>query len=369
LTFGYFIAIILSGLNAIDHGIWFKRLVLNASFLLLFIVVSQSVKSKNSYIVAKAIIIFGVLFSVLGILDLYFYNFNRQIFDILHSFDSSNIDGNSELASYGLITRARGFANEANEFSQYLIIPFGFILAELALTSRSNKTIFYLIVALVIVLFAQLASLSRGGLLGFMSQVLFLLFIKQKYKYSQTHKRSFFAIMISIITIGSALVLIYQSYFEGDLIAVVLERVFTTNSSDDWTTNERLSTIYAGLDLIQNSITNFIFGVGAGNLDVSIVSEATTTNQFIDIFAETGVIGLVLFSFFVAYLLINSSVVIIANRTLFDNRSNTSFVGSYLSFIGMLFGGLTYSTHALFFFWLIAGLLTSFTTSKLAAAR
>lgn len=359
LAIGYFITIVLSGLNAIDHELWFKRVVLSASFLLLFITISQGMQSKKAVPISNVIIFSGILFSILGILDLYFYNYNRQIFDIIHSFDSSNVDGQATLAGYGVITRARGFANEANEFSQYLIIPFGFILAELAFTRRNKLVTFFYILALAVVLLAQLASLSRGGLLGFLAQIVALYFIKSKYEKIHNQRKHYFTV-ITLITIVIAILWFFvQAIFEENLIAIVLERVVSTNTSGDWTADARLATIYAGLESVQGGIANFLVGIGAGNLDVSQVGEATTTNQFVDILVETGIVGILLFLILIAYLLFIFAKSITVSLLYLPSKSLTIFVGCYLSFIGMLVGGLTYATHSLFTFWFIAGLLTS----------
>lgn len=369
LAIGYFIAIVLSGLNAIDHELWLKRVLLNALFLLLFITVSQGMQPTKSVLVIKTIIFSGVLFSILGILDLFFYNYNRQIFEIIHSFDSSNIDGKAELSSYGMIFRSRGFANEANEFSQYLIIPFGFILAELAFNRRDKLTTSLYVLALSVVFLAQIASLSRGGLLGFLVQVVVIYFIKSKRTTIRKLSKNFIKAAILSILTGAALWFFVQTIFEENIFGIAWERVMSTNTSGDWTTNERLTTIYAGLESGFGSIANLLVGFGAGNLDVSEVSEATTTNSFVDIFSETGVIGITIFLLFVACLIIKSERFFTLNYTLLNNSSKTAFVGAYLSFIGLLIGGLTYSTHTLFYFWLMAGLCTSLSTSKLASAR
>ena len=87
------------------------------------------------------------------------------------------------------------------------------------------------------------------------------------------------------------------------------------------------------------------------------MNEATTTNQFIDVLVETGVIGL---SFYVLAIvsLLWLSYKFMKNKSLLANNDLfVVFVGAYLGFIGMLLGGMTYPTHMLFFFWLNAGLL------------
>lgn len=279
---------------------------------------------------------------------------------MIHQFDGGRqfVDvSNVDLASYNLISRARGFFTEPNEFSQYLVLPFGFLLA--IAFFRQQKTRWNVIypAGIVIVLLAQLFSLSRGGLLGFFGQFFGLYLIRKVSGVQWTIRIRNMLTTICVLIALTVCVSFYYDWGILPLLSTVADRIGSTSSADDYSGAARLVTIHDGFLTAGTSIGNFLVGVGAGNLSNSHVHDSTTTNQFVDVWVETGIIGL---AFYVAIFLslFWLSYKFMKNRLLTsNNKLLVVFSGAYLSLIGMLLGGMTYPTHALFFFWLDAGLL------------
>ena len=357
LLSGYFMAVVLSGFNAIDIALWLKRVLLNAMYFLLFILIYFRARLISPNTVTRTIIFSGTFFAILSMLDLYFFKYIPDLFHLLHSLEDSSDASGSYLAGYGDLMRARGFAEEANEFSQYLVIPFGYTFAALLIGNNSARQRYFLAFSLASILVAQLSSLSRGGLFAFLSQILcFLILARSKRVRTRSLKRFLFSLVPILCVVFFAL-LSYQAYFEGGLFNVVWTRLYTTGTSDDWTTSLRVGTMLSGLEVATSSLANFLIGIGAGNLDVSSVSEATTTNIFIDIFVETGLLGALSFVSLSVTLLMKSIYSVSGGIGSIDGGQAVAMMGSALAFFGLLAGGLTYPTHVLLYFWVSAALL------------
>jgi O-antigen ligase len=77
----------------------------------------------------------------------------------------------------------------------------------------------------------------------------------------------------------------------------------------------------------------------------------------VDVFAELGLVGLF------SMLIILGVALVFPLRTLKrllkekDEEMLTAFFGAYLSFVGLIAGGMTYATHMLNIFWFVCGLL------------
>ena len=360
LVSGYVVAVLLSGLNAIDSAMWLQRSALVLAMSLLFFVFSQRYSQKEFGIYLNIIIYSGMFFAFVGMLDVYLFFTTPDIFEIIHQFDGGaqfSKNGAGDLASYNLVARARGFFTEPNEFSQYLILPFGFLLAVVFFQHQKIGTKLIYLLGILIVLFAQVMSQSRGGLLGFFTELLGVFLVAKISGVKPTGRiNTFVPIALVVIALITAVIL----YIGEDMVAIfttVFDRVSTTGTSDDWTTDIRLMNYQHAFKSVGTSFANLLVGVGAGNLDFSFVHEATTTNQFIDVLVETGVVG---FTFYVMTILSSLwlSYKFMKNKLLSSNNELfVVFVGAYLSLLGMLVGGMTYPTHMLFFFWLNAGFL------------
>jgi len=340
-----FIFAYISVFNSIEYSLWIKRMLLFTLFMTLFVVTSYLNKKNILKINSKLIIFSGIVAASWGIIEL-----------LLRP---------QELLQYGsFIPRANSFFEEANEFSQYLNLPFGFLLAQYIFNDNKtliNRSSIFLLLSIVII--AQLISFSRGGLLAFFAQLLLLTYVYNNkiLLFKKILIASVFIAMFFIIVIST----FPKEYFNiNAALEILYAKTLQTFSTIDASTSVRFHTIKLGLTNLENSINNLIFGIGLGslelalgNLDILYAGDATTSNFIIDILVETGMLGLFSYLLFIIYMLYISQYVSKRLLNSEDNNLKVVFYGSYFSIVGLLVGGLTVATHMHCFFWYICGLI------------
>jgi len=359
---GYVVAALLSGINALDMTLFVQRIVLIAVLGMLFIMLTGIRSNEQLVMCINTVIYFGAFCAVIGVMDIYFSLYHPDIFALIHQFDAGEqfkINGVGELSRYDLTIRARGFFTEPNEFSQYLVLPFGYFLARVFFPLYRKDSKYFILVGFFVFLVAQIATLSRGGVLGYLVEFIAVFMVS---KISGVNRSTVMNTKSALSIIGFCIVCLIFLFSDEDVMAtanIFVERMTTTGTSDDWTIGIRLSTVGIGISQGFLSWPNFFFGFGAGNLSQTLVNEATTTNHFVDVFVENGFIGLIFYIMIIVSILIRSHRFLKNARILKDKRIFTLFVGAYLTFLGHLVAGMTYPTHMLFFFWLNAGLLVA----------
>jgi hypothetical protein len=359
---GYVVAALLSGLNALDMSVFLQRIVLITALGMLFIVLTGIRSGEQLHMCINTVMYFGAICAVIGVMDIYFSLYHPDLFALVHQFDAGEqfrVNGAGELSRYDLAIRARGFFTEPNEFSQYLLLPFGYFLARVFFPLKMSNFKYFTLIGFVIFLVAQIASLSRGGVLGYLIEFIGVFLVS---KISGVDRSSVMNTRSALSITGVCIVSFMFLYSNEDVMAtlnIFVDRMATTGTSGDWTIGPRLSTVGIGISQGFLSWPNFFFGVGAGNLSQSLVNEATTTNQFVDVFVENGFVGLFLYIMIIVSILILSHRFLKNAKLLGDERIFTLFVGAYLAFLGHFVGGMTYPTHMLFFFWINAGLLVA----------
>jgi hypothetical protein len=341
------LCVLLSGFNANSSDIWIKQGMLLLAMLLLFSIVSQRWSRAQILQNIRWIIYPGILAAGWGILEL--------------------LLDPADLPSYYLneifTPRARSLFKEPNEFSQFLALPFAFLFAAILYQRKvSLMERWFFGVGIFIVILAQLLSLSRGGLVVFIFEIFAWLILTRLYSVRDLHRfriRKLLWYFVIIIMTGSLLA--GSSIF--DFFDIFFDRIQTLFSGDDITSNIRWNSIIAAVSETVNSPVNFIFGMGLGNLSIFFGGSgtssdiATTSNTFVDIFSELGLLG------FISFNAILVTAFILPIRTLKqlvrekDDEMLVSFFGAYLSFVGLVAGGLTYANHMLNFFWFSCGLI------------
>jgi O-antigen ligase len=336
------LSILLSGLNALDGFIFIKQSILCMFMLLLFLVGAGRNTENNLISLIRWVIYPSVLVAGWGLFELYLHPDTLTVYS-------------SEL---GLWVRARSFFSEANEFSQYLSVPFGFLLGMLFYykpLSRGEK--FLLLFSLLIIITAQTLSFSRGGILSFLFELitwLFLIYSDRNSFYSLMKKTFRFLLVLFFVIVALLLV---DSVFV-DIFLIILERFSSLFSSSDVTTFTRIDTINAAVSASFISLSSILFGIGFGNLP-QVLGEgvANSGNSFVDILSELGLLGAVSFVGLIsACLVLPMRTKKLLDKTK-DSRMLAIFYGAYLSFAGLLVGGLTSPTHMLNIFWFCAGTL------------
>ena len=277
------------------------------------------------------------------------------------------------------VARPTAFALEPQFLGSLLLVPFIYsVYRFITRTSRSDVLFFG---AVTVVLFL---TLSRGALLGaFIGLVLLLLLVRPSIKaIMRLLLTGIISAVITIAVIGFA-GSIRQDSISGygatnnvinqlslGIISLPPERVDTkstkTESSSpsatssqsgyvESSTNSRLSMNTEALQIWNSSSSTLLFGVGIGGFGASLharnnAPESSVVNNFyLELLAETGVVGTVLFLCFVGALI----------YTGMKSRQYVlvSLVAAFLM-QWCFFSGISNVTHV----WIIFGLLAALTT-------
>lgn len=334
--------VLFSGLNAARLDLWAKQTWLLVAMLVLFVIVSQRWSRIQIVQNLRWITYPGILIAGWGVLEILLFPENLPFY-------------HSENA---ILPRARSLFAEANEFSQFLTLPFAFLFSAMLYHRKvpSWERWFFGLGLLLIVL-AQLLSYSRGGLVAFASEILTWFILTSIYGNGERRRfrvRNVLLFLILSIAVGSLLVGPAVLY----MIDALLERVQSLFSGNDITSQIRWEGIVAAVSNTINSPVTFVVGMGLGNLPLILGDGvATTANLLVDVFSELGILGLL------SFLIILCAALILPLNTLKylvrknDDEMLVLFFGAYLSFVGLIVGGLTYATHMLNFFWFSCGLL------------
>jgi len=193
-----------------------------------------------------------------------------------------NISGNTYL-------RATAFFPDPHMLSFFLGLVFPLSLG-LIFWSKKKKLVYILITLFILI--ADLLTFSRGGYLGILVGIIFLLFIFWK-NFSFRYKivfSLFFLLSLLIILIPSPINKRFNSIFD----------------LEEGSNKGRIETWKKAIEVIDN---NPILGVGLGNYPLAIKASADyrepiyAHNTYLDIAAETGVINAliwIIFLFFTA---------------------------------------------------------------------
>ena len=337
LIFLLFFLLLISGFNALDGFLFIKQISLIAIMFLLFFAMTFLRDINVILYLIKVIGIIGTLVCLYSIWELFYNHANlpKYYFNGIY------------------LPRARGFFVEPNEFSQYMTLPFSFVLSHFLMVKSKKIVNFSLFVMLIILITGQLFSFSRGGLISYFASIFIILFFNRKLFI----KNKSIKYLVLSLFITSFLYIFSGSVFFSALI----ERLIGLFSGSDATAVIRYDAIINALSFQSEDPFYILFGIGFGNLPVLLGSDvATTSNFIIDYYVESGLFSIFILLFFILYLLriSFSQLTILYDDMPYDLRAG--FVGVLASFCGVLAGGLTYATHMLNIFWFTAGLLVAF---------
>ena len=346
----FYLSALFSLINIKYYYSFISSFILLSLFIILFLIMAN----QKLYVLEKLpylIIHMGILASIFGIYQITFGGRSNQMW-------------------YGIISRTTSFFDESNEFSQYLTVPFGYLLAVIFLSYKSEqqKGVAKYWIFLFIIICTQLLSFSRGGLLAFALQIFFTLFLlfRDKYILSIFQTIIKFSVIIIIIFITIINIEIVNSFTIEDGLKIMMYRITNTFNSGDDSLFDRFIAYDLSLRDMTSSLSYMILGKGKGSL-VYTMGEynqrfngvATSSNYIIDIISETGILGL--FSFiFIIYQIIFKGLKEINNTIEISSYNiNILHIGSLLAIIGLLSGGVTSATHMQVFFWFTLGVISS----------
>ena len=344
ILFPLVVSVLLSGFNANRVDMWAKQTLFFAMLLMLYIIVCQRWSRIQLIQNLRWIIYPGILIAGWGILEYALFP------ETLMSFYNNGI----------YTPRATSLFAEPNEFSQFLTLPFGFLVSVLIYYRSIPRweRVFYLL-GLLVVIAAQILTLSRGGLVAFAAVLLtyagLRVALRKKIRMSigwTVFLIAFFAVVLSVIT--------FTVPDTAAALALYWERFISLFVGGDITAMIRLNSINFAFQESIKSPIDILFGIGLGNLpNILGAGIATTTNIFVDVYAELGLLGLISFCGILAITLILPLKTIKFLIKTGDEKLLSVFIGAYISFIGLIVGGLTYSTYMLNIFWFLGGLLLS----------
>lgn len=199
-----------------------------------------------------------------------------------------------------LSSDSRGSINALGSTNSYAVLSAYATLIFFHYQSLSQNKYFQLfsLISLLILITAQISTLSRGGFLT----LIFGLAIYSYFKGTLVRNIIFFA------TLSFIFLLTFSGYFDLDLISIYNRYTFYEDA-----TGTGRTVLWAEILSQMNSPLPFIFGNGAGSLDIyTSISDGlyyhsyeSAHNTYLDIFYQFGIIGLFLFITFLCYTIIN----------------------------------------------------------------
>ncbi len=278
--------------------------------------------------------------------------------------------------------RVQGFSLEPLHLANYLIIPLSLALAEYCLNVKRGRLL--LIASFLLI---TLLTVSRGGYLAIGSIVL----VASLYlvRIRQFRRLIMLAISIGLAAALSVLLIVGSGSIVNDRMdkTIVPEAslpglptqqisaegnaarlVYHVDSyQSDPSYKDRIKTLKQAVGI---GISRPLLGVGPGNFGPFVTKNypdlyrdptQTVNNQFAEIFAETGLAGLItMLCFFgwVAYKAISLKV------SQHNSTRNIWFFGTLMMLVGFLMQWLTFSTLYITHIWVVVGIFVSIATLK-----
>jgi O-antigen ligase len=221
------------------------------------------------------------------------------------------------------------------------LIPISFFFSK---TQKNIWVKIFIMLSILIYIISIAFSLSRSALLTTSIILIYIMFYEIKQRKILIITPIIFLLMI---------VVVFPQIFDR-----IIERFDLIFSGKDVSVNIRLWVLDAGINMF---LDHPILGVGIGNFErlsgqyVTLIENKVAHNMYLDIAAETGIFGLIMFT----SIFWNS----ILNIRKHFSRADTNFAyiarGIYWGLLGYLITGLFVSVHFYFFLWLILAFTVS----------
>ncbi len=275
--------------------------------------------------------------------------------------------------------RVQGTSSEPLYFANFLLIPIGLCLAlvlqrkkDEALNKKKlidgGKWLYYYIAALLrnklfiwlvlgLAVLNLILTLSRGGFLG-LGVILILAGIVY-FKSLFSLKRILIIGLIAIVAISSTVYLLKFTRKDQNIdIFLGQATEFEAGASID----ERFSTYHMAWELIKR---NPILGVGIGGFGPEVAKGShvvpkdgwlIVNNEYLELWAETGILGLLCFVLLIGIIIARSIKVWLKCKDVFVK---TVVIGSTIAFCGILAQYMTFSILFIIHIWFLIGLIVA----------
>lgn len=254
--------------------------------------------------------------------------------------------------------RIQAFSMEPLYLANYLLIPIGVGLALFFLRLDIPLKRWWLIVILILLLLIFVLTVSRGGYLGLIGTFLIIgiLLFRRVFTW-----RNILIGAVTILVVGYGVVFALnkgETRAVGEFLGHVTLQDLVQGQGES--VEGRLKTFRHALNAWRESP---IFGQGIGNYGPWTKHYPSSTpekgwdivnNEFIEIMAETGLVGIIAFGFFLLVLIIRT---LIAFKYAYDPFLKAVLVGLLAALVGILIQYNFMSTLYIIHVWITIGML------------
>jgi O-antigen ligase len=283
----------------------------------------------------------------------------------------TSLTGLRDLYTKGVLgfTRVQSTAYEPLYFANFLLIPLTFLLA-LFLSGRNTIKNGWLIILFGLGMINLVLTASRGGYLA-AAAALFVVVIFYLRKVLTVRNMVIFA--AAIVVVGW--VVVRSLGAGGGLFTIEKFQEHIGNAFYGASYNERVETFDQAITAWHEHPW---LGVGVGGFGPSVAPQPDympkdgwkiVNNEFLELLAETGILGAFFFGLFVIVLLVRSLKAIAVTK---DTYLRALLVGSLAAFVGILVQYQTFSTLYVMHVWFLIGFmvaLQNIVLSRVEASR
>lgn len=322
-------------------------LVLDLFVIALFLIIPQLVDTKAKFMKLAAVLLWssGVVV-VFGL-----YQFGADLVGLSNSFSGLDPGYSSDVFGF---PRIQAFSREPLYLGNYLLVPFG-VMAGLVLAKVARP---WLMPLAFLTLLTFILTLSRGAFLAAAIGAVFLVIVA--FRKIVNVRTVFWGATVLILAIVG-----FNTIFNR-LNPDLKERFFAHATVADYrkgeSTQGRLNAFTKALDAFEEKP---ITGIGLGSYGMYVLNYPSeppsggwfiVNNQYLELLAETGIIGLAAFLFLIVVIISRSFVAYFKTRDIF---AQSMVLGLTAAFVGTLVQYNFFSTVAIIHIWVLMGLIVA----------
>jgi len=265
--------------------------------------------------------------------------------------------------------RVQGTAIEPLYFANYLLIPL-MLAVVLLIRGQSEKIMnkFWFYVLAGVIFLDIILAISRGAYIALIVAVLALVITQAKLIFrAKTILTT--AMIVLVIFIGAYLGLVRS---EPRALDEFVGHLKVEDRVEGESVVSRVSATESAFEMFK---AHPFFGVGLGNYGPVVQDDPPevpqggwfiVNNEYMEILAENGVVGLLMFLILLCFVFARS---IIAIRREKDEFIKSVLIGLTLALFGILVQYLTFSTLYIFHIWFLLGLISAITYMSLRSTQ